>query len=90
MLLFSLLFTDSCFFFQKEDVKQRARISIATELHLENGKAAENLWTNLKIMLSKRRAKLRDVDVCAEARKPVEELNYLSWLFPYVKVRSTR
>ena len=48
-------------------------------------------------MLSKRRTKLKGVNVSGatagpvnKARKAVEELNYLSWLFPFVKVRKTK
>ena len=48
-------------------------------------------------MLSKRRAKLKVVDVSGAAAGPVnkdwkalEELNYVSWLFQFVKVRETK
>ena len=48
-------------------------------------------------MLSKRRTKLKEVDVSGTAagpvnktRKALEELNDLSWLFPTVKVRKTK
>ena len=48
-------------------------------------------------MLSKRRTKLKEVDVSGAAVGPVnkarialEELNYLSWLFPFVKARKTK
>ena len=48
-------------------------------------------------MLSKRRTKLKEVDVSGaaagpvnKARKALEELNYLSWLFPFVKVRKKK
>ena len=48
-------------------------------------------------MLSKRRTKLKEVDVSGTAAGPVnkarealEELNYLSWLFPFVKIRKTK
>ena len=61
--------------FKKEEVKQRAWKEIA--LNLENGKVVEQLWNNFKKLLSKR-------------RKALEELNYLSWLFPFVKVRKTK
>ena len=47
-------------------------------------------------MLSKQRTKLKEVDVSGaaavpvnKARKALEELNYLSWSFPFVKVRKT-
>ena len=83
--------------FKKEEVKQRAWKEIAKELDLENGKVVEELWNNFKEMLSKRRAKLKEVDVSGaadgpvnKARKALEELNYLSWLFPFAKVRKTR
>ena len=48
-------------------------------------------------MFSKRRTKLKEVDVSGtaacpvnKAREALEELNYLSWLFPFVKVRKTK
>ena len=48
-------------------------------------------------MLCKRRTKLNEVDVSGtpagpvnKARNALEELNYLSWLFPFVKVRKTK
>ena len=48
-------------------------------------------------MLSKRRTKLKEVDVSGaaagpvnKARKALEELNYLSWLFPFEKVRKIK
>ena len=48
-------------------------------------------------MLSKQRTKLNEVDVSGTAAGPVnktrnalEELNYLSWSFPFVKVRKTK
>ena len=48
-------------------------------------------------MLSKRRTKLKVVDVSGaaaglvnKARKALEELNYLSWLFQFAKVRKTK
>ena len=79
--------------FKKEEVKQRAWKEIAKELDLENGKVVEQLWNNIKKFLSKRRTKLKEVDVSGaaaglvnKARKVLEELNYLSWLFPLVKV----
>ena len=83
--------------FKKEDMKQRAWNEISKELNLSSGKEAEQLWNNLKKLLSKRRTKLKEVDVSGasaapvnKARKSLEELNYLSWLFPYVKVRATK
>ena len=79
---------------KKEEVKQRAWREIAKELDLENGKVGEQLWNNLKKLLSKQRTKLKEVDVSGaaassvnKARKALEELNYFSWLFPFVKVR---
>ena len=79
--------------FKKEEVKQRAWKEIAKELDLENGKVVEQLWNNFKKLLSKRRTKLKEVDVSGaaagpvnKARKALEELNYLSWLFPFEKV----
>ena len=48
-------------------------------------------------MLSKRPTKLKEVDVSGAAngpvnktRKALEELNYPSWLFPFVKVLKTK
>ena len=83
--------------FKKGEVKQRAWEEIAKELDLENGKVVEQLWNNFKKLLSKRRTKLKEVDVSGaaagpvnKARKALEELNYLSWLFPFVKVRKTK
>ena len=63
--------------FKKEEVKQRAWKEIAKELNLENGKVVEQLLSNFKKLLYKR-------------RKVLEELNYLSWLLPFVKVRKTK
>ena len=84
--------------FKKEEVKQRAWKEIAQELDIENGKVVEQLWNNFKKLLCKRRTKLKEVDVSGaasgpvnKARKALEELNYLSWLFPFVKyVRQSR
>ena len=80
--------------FKKEEVKQRAWKEIAKELDLENGKVVEQLWNNFKKLFSKRRTKLKEVDVSGaaagpvnKARKALEELNYFSWLFPFIKVR---
>ena len=83
--------------FKKEEVKQRAWKEIAKELDLENGKVVEQLWNNIKKFLSKRRTKLKEVDVSGaaagpvnKARKVLEELDYLSWLFPFGKVHKTK
>ena len=83
--------------FKKGEVKQRAWEEIAKELDIENGKVVEQLWNNFKKLLCKRRTKLKEVDVSGaasgpvnKARKALEELNYLSWLFPFVKVRTTK
>ena len=82
--------------FKKEEVKQRAWKEIAKELDLENGKVVEQLWNNLKKLLSKRRTKLKEVESGAaagpvnKARKALEELNYFSWLFSFVKVRKIK
>ena len=72
--------------FKKEEVKQRAWKEIAKELDLENGKVVEQLWNNFKKLLSKRRTKLKEVDVSVAAaglvnktRKALEEISYLSW-----------
>ena len=80
--------------FKKEEVKQRAWKEIAKELNLENGKVVEQLWNNFKKLLSKRRTKLKELDVSGaaagtvnKAQQALEELSYLSWLFPFVKVR---
>ena len=71
--------------FKKEDIKQRAWNEIAKELNIANGKEAKQYWQNLKKLLSKRRCKLKEVDVSGasagpvnKARKALEELNYLS------------
>ena len=71
--------------FKKEDIKQRAWNEIAKELNISNGKEAEQYWQNLKKLLSKRRCKLKEVDVSGasadpvnKARKVLEELNYQS------------
>ena len=83
--------------FKKEDIKQRAWTEIAKELNIESGKEVEQLWCNLKKLLSKRRVKLKELDVSGasagpvnKARKSLEEINYLSWLFPFAKVRTTK
>ena len=83
--------------FKKKKVKQRAWKEIDKELDLENGKVVEQLWNNLKNLLSKRRTKLKEVDVSVAAadlvnkvQKALEELNYFSWLFRFVKVRKTK
>ena len=49
--------------FRKKEVKQKAWKEIAKELDLKNGKVVEQLWSNFKRMLSKRRPKLKEVDV---------------------------
>ena len=49
--------------FKNEEVKQRAYKEIAKELDLENDKAVEQLWNNFKKLLSKRRTKLKELDV---------------------------
>ena len=68
--------------FEKEEAKQRAWKEIAKELDLENGKVVEQLWNNFKKLLSKRRTKLKEVDVSGaaaglvnKARKALEGLN---------------
>ena len=83
--------------FKKEEVKQRAWEEIAKELDLENGKVVEQLLNNFKKLISKRRTKLKEVDVSSAVVGPInkswealEELNYLSWLSPFVKVRETK
>ena len=72
--------------FKKEEVKQRVWKEIAMELDLENYKLVEQLWNNLKSLLSKRRTKLKEVDVSGaaagpvnEAQKALEERSYFSW-----------
>ena len=58
-------------------------------------KQQNNFRTILK-NFKKRRTKLKEVDVSGAAgpvnkvRKDLEELNYLNWLFPFVKVRKTK
>ena len=83
--------------FKKEEVKQRSWKEIAKELDLENGKVDEKLWNNFKKLLSKRRTKLKEVDISGttagpvnKAQKALEELNYISWLVPFVKGRKTK
>ena len=83
--------------FKKEEVKQRSWKEIAKELDLENGKVDEKLWNNFKKLLSKRRTKLKEVDISGTAAGPVnkaqkalEELNYITWLVPFVKGRKTK
>ena len=49
--------------FKKEDIKQPAWNVIAKELNISNGKEAEQYWQNLKKLLSKRRCKLKEVDI---------------------------
>ena len=70
---------------------------IAKELDLENGKIVEHFWNNFQKLRSKRRIKLKGVDVSGaavgpvnKARKALEELNFLSWMFPFVKVCKTK
>ena len=81
----------------KKKKQNRSWREIAKKLDLGNGKVVEQLQNNLNILLTKRRAKLKEVDVSGaaagpvnKARKALEELNYLSWLFPFVKVRKTK
>ena len=57
----------------------------------------QNNLLKFKKLLSKRRAKLKVVGVSGAAAGPVnkdwkalEELNYVSWLFQFVKVRETK
>ena len=72
--------------FKKEEVKQRVWKEIPKELDLENYKVVVQLWNNLKSLLSKRRTKLKEVDVSGaaagpvnEAQKALEERSYFSW-----------
>ena len=83
--------------FKKDEVKQGAWKETAKELDLENGKVVEQFWNNFEKLLSKRRTKLKEVDAAGAAngpvnktRKALEELNYPSWLFPFVKVCKTK
>ena len=57
--------------FIKEDIKQRAWNEIAKELNISNGKEAEQYWQNLKKLLSKRRCKLKEVDVSGASAGPL-------------------
>ena len=61
--------------FKKEDIKQRAwnEIAKAKELNISNGKEAEQYWQNLKKLLSKRRCKLKEVDVSGVSADPVNK-----------------
>ena len=52
--------------FKNEEVKQRSQKEIVKELDLENDKVVEQLWSNFKKLLSKRRTKLKEVDVSGE------------------------
>ena len=82
------LYNNQEYDFQKDEIKHRVWDEIAKELDLGNGKETEQLW-NLKKLLSQRRTKLKEIDLFG-APKAMEELNYLSWLFPFVKVSSTK
>ena len=59
--------------FKKEDIKQRAWNEIAKELNISNGKEAEQYWQNLKKLLSKRRCKLKEVDVSGASAGPINK-----------------
>ena len=90
------LYNNQEYDFQKDEIKHRVWDEIAKELDLGNGKETEQLW-NLKKLLSQRRTKLKEIDLFGavtgrvnKAPKAMEELNYLSWLFPFVKVSSTK
>ena len=70
--------------FKKEEVKQKAWKEIAKKLDLENGKIVEQLWNTFKKLESKRRTKVKEVDISGAAAGPVnkaqkalKELNYL-------------
>ena len=63
--------------FKKEEVKQRVWKEIAMELDLENYKLVEQLWNNLKSLLSKRRTKLKEVDVSGAAAARLTKLRKL-------------
>ena len=83
--------------FKKEEIKQTAWKEITKELDLENGKVVEQLWSSFKKLLSKWHTKLKEVDVSGAAavpvnktRKALQELNCLSCLFSFVKVRKTK
>lgn len=68
---------------------------VAEKIGLEDGDVAERLFTNLK----KRYNKARKTADCGTGtsrktamsrKKKLEELNYLSWLTPYIQLRGTR
>ena len=59
--------------FKKEEVKQRAWKGIAKKLDLENGKVVGQLWSTFKKLESKRRTKLKEVDVSGAAAGPVNK-----------------
>ena len=59
--------------FKKQDIKQRAWNEIAKELNISNGKKAEQYWQNLKKLLSKRRCKLKEVDVSGASAGPANK-----------------
>ena len=65
--------------FKKEDIKQRAWNEIAKELNISNGKEAEQYWQNLKKLLSKRRCKLKEVDVSGASAGPVNKARKAVW-----------
>ena len=62
-----------CLYNKQEKVKQRAWKKIVKKLDLENGKVVEQLWNNFKKLHSKRRTKLKEVDVYGAAAGPVNK-----------------
>ena len=48
--------------YKLEAVKSRSWLEIATKLGYDSEKTAETTWDNLKKLLSKRRARVRDVN----------------------------
>ena len=64
--------------FNKGEVKQRAWKEIAKELDLVKCKVVEQLWNNLKKLLSEQRTKLRSrcIEVCLKRSHDYRVQNY--------------
>ena len=71
--LYPCLYNKQEKYFKKEDIKQRAWNEIAKEVSISNGKEAEPYWQNLKKLFSKRRCKLKEVDVSGASAGPVNK-----------------
>ena len=86
------LYDEANKYYKHEDEKKRPLTAVAEKLEIE-GKAAKIIW--LKNLLSKGRMNLREVDVSRAESTPVqksqrasEEINFLSCLFPFVKLQA--